>query len=72
MKTAPVKRLSRFVAPAFWDRRFGTLSWERDRDFIVRRLLIEDPLGLAARIRDSGIRLEVSSVSRGTPERSSR
>ncbi len=27
---------------------------------------IEDPLGLAARIRDSGIRLEVSSVSRGT------
>ena len=32
-------RIPSFVAPAFWDRRFGSLSWERDRDFITRRIL---------------------------------
>ena len=34
-----MRRIPRFVAPAFWDRRFVSLSWERDRDFIVRRIL---------------------------------
>ncbi len=32
-------RLPLFVAPAFWDRQFRSLSWERDRDFIIRRIL---------------------------------
>lgn len=33
------RRLPEFVAPAFWDHRFGSLSWEHDRDFITRRIL---------------------------------
>lgn len=32
-------RLPRFLATVFWDRTFVALSWKRDRDFIVRRIL---------------------------------
>lgn len=31
--------LPAFLSPFFWDYDFDTLSWERQRDFIIRRLL---------------------------------
>ncbi len=68
MKPAPVKRLPRFVAPAFWDRRFGALSWERDRDFIVRRLLEagdwRSVTWLRAALGDGGLRAWLTDPAR--------
>jgi hypothetical protein len=32
-------RLPEFLRPCFWDHAFGRLRWERDRDFIVGRVL---------------------------------
>lgn len=31
--------LPRLLAPLFWDQRFRSLRWDRDRDFVVRRVL---------------------------------
>lgn len=36
-KTGP--RLPEFLRPLFWDYRFGSLSWEQDRDLVVDRVL---------------------------------
>ena len=38
---APAARLPKNLAPFFWDTLFEKLSWEADREFIIRRLLAD-------------------------------
>ena len=38
---APAVRLPKNLAPFFWDTPFEKLSWEADREFIIRRLLAD-------------------------------
>jgi hypothetical protein len=39
MRQARTTRLPEHLRRLFWDYRFGSLSWDRDRDLVTQRLL---------------------------------
>jgi hypothetical protein len=59
-ETGQASGLPEALRPLFWDHDFDALSWHRDRDFIIGRILAagtwESIRWLRARIGDCGVR----------------